>query len=563
MYSFAPNKHQTKMKSPSSSAIPLVFVLLLSYYSWVSYANVHATSSKPADHHNENLFLDCLRSDNSSISQVIYTKYSPSYSSVLSSSTQNLRFSTPNTPKPQVIITPLDVSQVQAAIKCSKKHGLQIRVRSGGHDFEGLSYVSHVPFVVIDFINLSKISVDAKQKTAWVQSGATLGQLYYRIAEKSKNLGFPGGVCPTVGVGGHFSGGGYGIMLRKFGLAADNIVDAHLIDAHGRLLDRKSMGEDLFWAIRGGGGGSFGVVVAWKLRLVTVPSTVTRFTIIRTLEQNATKIIHKWQYVANNLHEDLVIEVALIKMNSSMVAVFSSLFLGGVDRLLPLMQESFPELGLRKDDCTEMSWIESVHNLAGFDKGQSLDLLLDRNARSNGLVVKSTTKSPFKAKADYVKQPIPENAFEGIYDKFYEEEGETAFIVLVPYGGKMSEISESETPFPHRAGNLYKFFYGVSWGGDGISQRHIDWIRSLYSYMTPYVSKNPREAYVNYRDLDIGINNPGYTSIEQASIWGNKYFKNNFKRLVHVKTMVDPHNFFRNEQSIPPLTSWRKKNDGD
>ncbi|KAH9747683.1 Berberine bridge enzyme-like 18 [Citrus sinensis] len=554
------------MKSPCSSVIPLVFLLLLSYNSWVSYANVHATSSKPADHHDENLFLDCLSmhpDNSSSISQVIYTKYSPSYSSVLSSSAQNLRFSTPNTPKPQVIITPLDVSQVQAAIKCSKKHGFQIRVRSGGHDFEGLSYVSQVPFVVIDLINLSKISVDAKQKTAWVQSGATLGQLYYRIAEKSKNLGFPGGVCPTVGVGGHFSGGGYGIMLRKFGLAADNIVDAHLIDARGRLLDRKSMGEDLFWAIRGGGGTSFGVVVAWKLRLVTVPSTVTRFRITRTLEQNATKIVHKWQYVANNLHEDLVIEVGLIKMNSSMVAVFSSLFLGGVDRLLPLMQESFPELGLKKGDCTEMSWIESVHNLAGFDKGQSLDLLLDRNARSNGLVVKSTTKSPFKAKVDYVKQPIPENAFEGIYDKFYEEEGETAFIVLVPYGGKMSEISESETPFPHRAGNLYKIFYGVSWRGDGISQRHIDWIRSLYSYMTPYVSKNPREAYVNYRDLDIGTNNQGYTSIEQASIWGNKYFKNNFKRLVHVKTMVDPHNFFRNEQSIPPLTSWRKKNDGD
>ncbi|GAY33868.1 hypothetical protein CUMW_008430 [Citrus unshiu] len=83
---------------------------------------------------------------------------------------------------------------------------LQIRVRSGGHDFEGLSYVCHVPFVVIDLLNLSEISVDAAEQTAWVQAGATLGQLYYRIAEKSKNLGFPGGLCPTVGVGGHISG---------------------------------------------------------------------------------------------------------------------------------------------------------------------------------------------------------------------------------------------------------------------------------------------------------------------------------------------------------------------
>jgi FAD/FMN-containing dehydrogenase len=75
--------------------------------------------------------------------------------------------------------------------------------------------------------------------------------------------------------------------------------------------------------------------------------------------------------------------------------------------------------------------------------------------------------------------------------------------------------------------------------------------------MTPYVSKNPRQVYVNYRDLDLGINKlDGNTSYKQASIWGRKYFKNNFDRLVRVKTAVDPANFFRHEQSIPPLSSW-------
>jgi hypothetical protein len=75
--------------------------------------------------------------------------------------------------------------------------------------------------------------------------------------------------------------------------------------------------------------------------------------------------------------------------------------------------------------------------------------------------------------------------------------------------------------------------------------------------MTSYVSQKPREAYINYRDLDIGMNNPvGSTSYGQASIWGRKYFKNNFDKLVRVKTEVDPANFFRNEQSIPPLSPW-------
>ncbi|CBI31072.3 unnamed protein product, partial [Vitis vinifera] len=83
----------------------------------------------------------------------------------------------------------------------------------------------------------------------------------------------------------------------------------------------------------------------------------------------------------------------------------------------------------------------------------------------------------------------------------------------------------------------------------------------LYSYMVPYVSKSPRAAYLNYRDLNIGTNsNKGNTSYAQASIWGVKYFKNNFNRLVQVKASVDPMNFFRNEQNIPPISvPWWKK----
>ncbi|XP_042038251.1 berberine bridge enzyme-like 21 [Salvia splendens] len=127
--------------------------------------------------------------------------------------------------------------------------------------------------------NLRSIQIYLTNQTAptvWVQSGATLGELYYKIWEKSENLAFPACVCPTLGIGGHISCAGYGNLLRKYGLSIDNVVDAKVVDASGRILDREAMGEDLFWAINGGGAASFAVVLSYKINLVTIPNPVTK-----------------------------------------------------------------------------------------------------------------------------------------------------------------------------------------------------------------------------------------------------------------------------------------------
>ena len=99
----------------------------------------------------------------------------------------------------------------------------------------------------------------------------------------------------------------------------------------------------------------------------------------------------------------------------------------------------------------------------------------------------------------------------------------------------------------------------VTWDDYRETEKYIDLMRKLYDYMAPYVSKFPRAAYLNYKDLDLGRNKDVHTGYAEASIWGLKYFKNNFRRLVHVKTLVDPGNFFRDEQSIPSVLSSRKK----
>ncbi|KAF8027747.1 hypothetical protein BT93_E0614 [Corymbia citriodora subsp. variegata] len=500
-------------------------------------------------------FLQCLTrrtqpSDN--ISDIVYSQSNSSFTNVLTSYLRNRRFNSSSTRKPLLIVTPKQESHVQATVLCSKDLGLHLKIRSGGHDYEGLSYISDDAFIILDIFNLRSIDVDAKEETAWVQAGATLGELYYRIWEKSKVHGFPAGVCTTLGVGGHLSGGGYGTMVRKYGLSVDHILDARIVDVRGRILDRKAMGEDLFWAIIGGGGASFGVILAYEIKLVPVPETVTVFRIQKTLDQNATDLVYKWQSVAPStdpgLFMRLLLQPAASKTEKGQQTIGASvvaLFLGNSDQLLAITDKEFPELGLKKENCTEISWIESVLWWIGFDNGTipAPETLLSRDYPA----------SFFKRKSDYIQTPITKDNLEWLWKKMIEV-GKVG-LVFNPLGGRMSEIPASATPFPHRAGNLVKVQYSVNWNEEDpeVGKKSLEQIRRLYSYMTPFVSKNPRRAFLNYRDIDIGTTTNGNNSYKEGRVYGVKYFNDNFERLVKVKTAVDPNNFFRNEQSIPTL----------
>ena len=131
---------------------------LFCFHCFQSSFNLLSLSLAASDSVHELAFLQCLSGHSRPshpISAVLYTPDNSSYSSVLESYIRNLRFNTPATPKPHLIITTTHESHKQAAVICSKKHGLEIKIRSGGHDYEGMSYVSDAPFVILDMFNLS------------------------------------------------------------------------------------------------------------------------------------------------------------------------------------------------------------------------------------------------------------------------------------------------------------------------------------------------------------------------------------------------------------------------
>ncbi|KAJ0252615.1 hypothetical protein HA466_0117920 [Hirschfeldia incana] len=537
----------------SKLAPAVSYISFLALY--FSFYTVASTSSNSL----QNDFIKCLHQNTNVDFPLDKTFFTPErnaskFIEVLNSTAQNQLYLTTSMPKPDFIFKPVHESHVQASVICSKKLGIHLRVRSGGHDFEGLSYVSHIetPFIIIDLSKLRQVNVDIDDNSVWVQAGATIGELYYRISEKSKIHGCPAGIYPSLGIGGHITGGAYGSLLRKYGLAADNVLDAKIVDANGKLLDRNAMGEDMFWAIRGGAGGSFGIILSWKMKLVPVPQTLTVFTVTKTLDQDpGFKILSKWQQVADKLVEDLLIRVYFTiagnNENKTVAMSYLGQFLGEKGNLMEVMHKNFPDLGLTQEDCQEMSWIESVIYFSGFPTSAPPppEVLLQ-------------AKSPFgevyfKAKSDFAKEPIPIIGLKGMIKKILEDEA--ALMVWTPYGGMMGKIPESEIPFPHRSGTVFMIIYYRSWSDtEERPDMRIKWTRELYSYMTPYVSSNPRQAYGNYRDLDLGQNsNNSKTSFKQAQVWGAQYFKNNFNRLVKIKTKVDPENLFRHEQSIPLL----------
>jgi FAD/FMN-containing dehydrogenase len=407
--------------------------------------------------------------------------------------------------KPLAVVQPLDAADVAAAVRWATKTGVHIVARSGGHSYGGYSTAANG--VVVDLQRLKSVTVS--QGRGLVGAGARLGNIYNGLG--AHGLAIPAGTCPSVGIGGHALGGGFGLASRAWGLASDNVLAVQIVTADGKVVvaDAKHH-PDLYWACRGGGGGNFGIV--------------TRFTFRTHAVAHGSYFVATWpwtqaaQVIASFLawapHQPDALG-ALCRLAAGpggpTVQVFGQ-FLGSETALESALASLKPPA--MKLTTGTAGWLDLVRRWAG-----CLGHPLPECAAPG--------HAAFAGASDYIAK-IPTAAQLAKFTHVVEARGASSGALLIDaYGGAIDRVKPAATAFVHRHMLASIQYYAGGAGARG-------WVDASRAALKPAVSG---AAYVNYIDPHL-------------SDWPQAYYGANLARLRTVKKKYDPHNLFHFPQSI-------------
>jgi FAD/FMN-containing dehydrogenase len=425
-------------------------------------------------------------------------------------------------------IRPLAIAYCESAddvarsIAWARSNGVRPVARSGGHSYGGYSTAGGG--LVMDVSRLRSVSLDAGGIAA-IDPGAPLIEVYDRLASSGRLI--PGGSCPTVGTAGLTLGGGHGFWSRKHGLTCDRLTGATVVTARGQVVECSSSDhEDLFWALRGGGGGNFGVVT--ELRLRTAPATDVATFYIEWPWAQAAAALAAWQSFAPEAPDELfsVFTIGGAAGHSPTVSA-GGLLIGSEGELRSLLGPLASVGAPTSVSVRARTHMDAVFLYAG--GCQSVAQCL------------ATPRDTLKAKSDYANRPLSANGIATLLRSFgtlaRRSAPAGAFIVLDSYGGAINRVPKAATAFVHRDSS-FSIQYAATWA-PGTSRSEVDaglsWLRDLYAAMRPYVSGF---AYQNYID-------------PQLANWQHAYYGANLARLVQVKRRYDADDVFRFRQSIP------------
>jgi FAD/FMN-containing dehydrogenase len=422
------------------------------------------------------------------------------------------------TARPAAVVLCKEPDDVSATIAFARRFGLEAVPRSGGHCFAGHSWGSGI---VIDVSPMSSVSVSDGRAT--IGSGARLGEVYEAL--EVDELTIAAGCGATVGIAGLALGGGVGILGRLYGLTCDQLLGAELVLADGRVVDSDGDRDaELFWALRGGGGGNFGVVTSFVFRTVPAP-VATAFHLVWPFP-DAAAVIDAWQRWAPDAPDELAASVLVTVPDEldrvPLVNAFGAM-VGTESDASELLDELVGRIGAEPAtvDFEHGSYVQTKRYLGGLgDQFEEIE-------HDQTQPVSSFSKSEFFAHA------LPTEAVAALVAQLGEARvtGESRELDCMPFGGAYNRVPVDATAFPHR-GARFLLKHTVVVEPDA-SMREKDaarrWLARSWESVHPWGTGG---VYVNFPEPDLA-------GAEQA------YHGTNYEHLLAVKQRYDPDGFFR------------------
>ena len=415
---------------------------------------------------------------------------------------------------PRLIARCADVNDVQNVVRVASKAGILTAIRCGGHSLPGFSTCDGL---VIDLSKMRNVTVDPEKRRARIAGGCLLASI--DTATQEAGLVFPSGVVSHTGASGLILGGGTGWLTRRFGLSCDNVLAATIVTADGSLTrcDEKE-NSDLFWALRGGGG-NFGVVTEFELRLHRLSSVVLAQGLcpeprIRSLLE---------------FYRDFMAEAPVdLKWNVDLRLAPPTTKVPVTLRGRPVAANSLIWTG---DPEASTAYLRSALSLCDPDSVEtSITSFLD---------LQTMADSDFPSgRRYYTKSGYFAHLEDQTIDRLVEAVGTipaSATIELAYLGGSAAQVGPNETAFGDRSAPFIINLL-ANWSNTAADAANISWVRGLFDKLRSAMKPG---VYVNFMSGD-----------EQDRV--TEAYHDHWDRIVALKSQYDPDNFFRLNQNVLP-----------
>ncbi len=418
--------------------------------------------------------------------------------------------------RPAVLVACVKDQDVAATIRFARDQQLRISVRAGGTSPAGFS--SNDGGVLLDLSGFNAILVDSRAMTVQVGAGVVLQQLVEKLGPT--NFMTPVGECLPVGLSGFALGGGFGLLSRSVGLGCDNILEATVVTADGLVVAASErVNPDLFWAIRGAGGGNFGVVTSLTMRLHSIPPALSFATVMWPIDQAEQVLNTALPYFANEAPDELNAVFSMLPFNGSQRAIGTlAVYNGSPDQA----KASLSRLtGIGKPTKSTVSTVPYSKVLLGIPN-QAADI---HDYYKSGFVMGVLPEAGVAA------------AVQGFLSAPEKAPTMMNMVAIELAGGAINRVAPTDTAFVHRRHTLLLSIVATWAGPAGVPdppEKH--WADGVYQSMLPFFSA---EVYQNYPDLDLA--DPL-----------RAYYGENLGRLRTIKRSFDPDNVFRFPQGISP-----------